>query len=69
MLEGYIDTLSLYKCWNKEKINQELRENVVRITRESKDWDEWIDKIYDLNLEAARDDWRRMQPPVAANEY
>ena len=69
MLEGYIDTLSLYKCWNKEKINQELRENVVRITRESKDWDEWIDKIYDLNLEAARDDWRRIQPPVAANEY
>ena len=59
MLEGYIDTLSLCKCWNMEKINKELRENVVSITKEANDWNRWIDKIYEIHLEAAKDDWRR----------
>lgn len=70
MLVGYIDALTLYRCWNTEKINKELREDVVRITREARDWNEWKDKIYEKHLDAAKDDWRKgKKPPEAADEY
>ena len=69
MLEGYIDALVLYRCWNTEKINKELREDVVRITREAGDWNKWIDMIYEKHLDAAKDDWRKIKSKETANEY
>ena len=63
------DALVLYRCWNTEKINKELREEVVGITREAGDWNKWIDMIYEKHLDAAKDDWRKIKSKETANEY
>ena len=55
ILDGYIRVL--LKKWDYEKINMELRDHVVMITKESRDWSEWVAKMTDIIGEIAVEYW------------
>ena len=45
MLDDYIEALTLHHNLSDEEFDKEMRVNVVRITKESRDWMEWIEKM------------------------
>lgn len=55
VLDGYIRVL--LKKWDYEKINMELRDHVVMITKESRSWSEWVAKMTDIIGEIAVEYW------------
>ena len=55
MLDGYIRVL--LKKWDYEKINMELRDHVAMITKESRDWMEWVGKMTEIIGEIPVEYW------------
>ena len=47
LLNEYIGVLA-YNNWNEDMIAEELRGNIVGITKEAKDWIEWQEKISNI---------------------
>ncbi len=70
ILDGYVNVLTMKKQWDNEAVNNELRENVVRITKESGSWLQWVEQMTEKIGDIAVEYWPEEGRPLeAANEY